>query len=75
MTTTTRPPVQGVHLSPCALAIIRLTKIAMGRAAESLTTIRPARACSLSSNTTWCNINLNAAAIRWMSLDPWGAKE
>ena len=34
MTTTTRWPVQGIHLSPRALAIIRLTKIAMGRAAD-----------------------------------------
>ena len=34
MTTPTRPPVQGVHLSPRGAAIIRLTKIAMGRAAD-----------------------------------------
>jgi hypothetical protein len=26
----------------------------------------------LSSNSTWCNINLNAAAIRWMSLHSLG---
>jgi hypothetical protein len=74
MTTTTGPSVRGVHLSPRAAAIVRLTKIAMGRArGRSFTTVMPVRACSLSSNSTWCNINLNAAAIRWMSLHSWGS--